>query len=295
MSKCPGASAGDRFIKISDPRLVLGYSDWSLGGQNQFQDMHSLHPSYMFAAPEVTNEYNLLNDFLSSTLLDSTALVSSNDSQGSYSGPGPVGTLAPAVKRRIQDNISLQKHLKSDPSTMSMPSGNKATDAAGVVSSDEARDTYYMTAADPAGSDNPEERMNKLLQAKYNAGMLRPFNYANGYLRLNEYMEQHMQPFSRQKILRQLDRFRPQFRERMRTLKDVELVKVEMWFERSLMDYDRIFASMAVPACCWRRTGEIFRGNREMAELIHVPIEDLKDVSNLVLMDMLLHIMSFFR
>ena len=279
MSKFPDASPGDWFMKFSDPRLVLGYSDWSLGGQNQFQDMHSLHPSYMFAAPEVTNEYNLLNDFLSSTLLDSTAIASSDDSQGSYSGPGPAETLAPAVNGSVQDNISLQKHLRSDPSTIPMPSGIKAPDPAGIVPSDEARDTYYMTAADPAGSDNPEERMNKLLEAKYNAGMLRPFNYANGYLRLNEYMEQHMQPFSRQKILRQLDRFRPQFRERMRTLKDVELVKVEMWFERSLMDYDRIFASMAVPACCWRRTGEIFRGNREMAELIHVPIEDLKDVS----------------
>jgi hypothetical protein len=36
---------------------------------------------------------------------------------------------------------------------------------------------------------------------------------------------------------------------------------------------------MAVPACCWRRTGEIFRGNKEMAELIHVPVERLRDVS----------------
>jgi hypothetical protein len=54
---------------------------------------------------------------------------------------------------------------------------------------------------------------------------------------------------------------------------------VEMWFERSLMEYDRVFASMAIPACCWRRTGEIFRGNREMAELIHVPIESFRDVS----------------
>jgi hypothetical protein len=44
------------------------------------------------------------------------------------------------------------------------------------------------------------------------------------------------------------------------------------------MEYDRVFASMAIPACCWRRTGEIFRGNKEMAELIHVPIEKLRDV-----------------
>lgn len=136
-----------------------------------------------------------------------------------------------------------------------------------------------MTAADPSGSDAPEERMNKLLKAKYDAGMLRPFNYVKGYLRLNRYMEQNMQPSSRQKILRQLDRFRPKFRERMQSLTDIELVLVEMWFERSLMEYDRVFASMAVPACCWRRTGEIFRGNKEMAQLIHVPIENLRDVS----------------
>jgi hypothetical protein len=44
------------------------------------------------------------------------------------------------------------------------------------------------------------------------------------------------------------------------------------------MEYDRVFASMAIPACCWRRTGEIFRGNKEMAELIRVPMEELRDV-----------------
>ena len=144
---------------------------------------------------------------------------------------------------------------------------------------DKARETYYMTAADPSGSDPPEERMNKLLKAKYDAGLLKPFNYVKGYARLNQYMEKNMQQASRQKILRQLDKFRPKFRERMQSLTDIELILVEMWFERSLMEYDRVFASMAIPACCWRRTGEIFRGNNEMAQLIDVPIESLRDVS----------------
>ncbi|KAK4914702.1 hypothetical protein LTR28_013647, partial [Elasticomyces elasticus] len=134
-----------------------------------------------------------------------------------------------------------------------------------------------MTAADPAGNDTPEERMNKLLKAKYDAGMLRPFNHVQGYARLNSYMESHLAPNNRLKILRQLDKFRPKFREAMHKLTDIQLVLVEMWFERSLMEYDRVFASMAIPACCWRRTGEIFRGNKEMAELIHQPMEKLRD------------------
>ena len=130
--------------------------------------------------------------------------------------------------------------------------------------------------------------MNKLLKAKYDAGLLKPFNYVNSYARLNEYMEKNMQNASRQRILRQLDKFQPKFRELMHSLTDVELILVEMWFEQSLMEYDRVFVSMAIPACCWRRTGEIFRGNNGMARLIDVPIENLRDVSIRCLSDYLL-------
>ena len=63
---------------------VMPYNDW-VGGQNQFQDMHSLHPSYMFNAPEVTNEYNLLGDFLSNSLLDDGAMFQNQDIPGTYS------------------------------------------------------------------------------------------------------------------------------------------------------------------------------------------------------------------
>jgi len=35
---------------------------------------------------------------------------------------------------------------------------------------------------------------------------------------------------------------------------------------------------MAIPACLWRRTGEIYRGNKEFAALINVNLEELRDV-----------------
>lgn len=146
-----------------------------------------------------------------------------------------------------------------------------------VIPADKARE-YYLQAADPSGNDTPEERMQRLLKAKYDAGLLKPFNYIKGYARLSTYLDGHVAPTSKQKILRQLDKFRPKFREKMHALTDMDLVIVEMWFEKTLMEYDRVFASMAVPACCWRRTGEIFRGNKEMAQLIKVPVEMLRDV-----------------
>ena len=254
-----------------------GYSDW---GNNQFQDMHNFHPSYMFNEPEVSSEYNLFNDFLSTSLLDDGAIIQGDDSQGLYSDPSLINTVAASANGSSAQYLSTQQQNQAQGFLQGTSTSQASSIArrASTMPNDKARETYYMTAADPSGSDTPEERMNKLLKAKYDAGMLRPFNYVKGYARLNQYMEKNMQPASRQKILRQLDRFRPKFRERMQTLTDVELVLVEMWFERSLMEYDRVFASMAVPACCWRRTGEIFRGNKEMAQLIHVPVEKLKDV-----------------
>lgn len=36
---------------------------------------------------------------------------------------------------------------------------------------------------------------------------------------------------------------------------------------------------MGIPACLWRRTGEIYKGNREFAELVGIDDYMLRDVS----------------
>lgn len=258
----------------------MNYNGWDALASNQF-DLHTFHPNYMFNNLEVSNEYNLLNDFLSTSLLDEGAFYAGDNGQGLYSDPSLSNTISQFPKA----NGTFPSNFPTDQAaaTAQVAVGNAITHPPSEVPLDKAREKYYMTAADPAGTATAEERMNRLLRAKYDAGLLKPFNYVKGYARLNQYMEKNMHVASRQRILRQLEKFRPRFRERMQKLTDIELVMVEMWFERKLMEYDRVFASMAIPACCWRRTGEIFRGNREMAELIHVPLEQLRDVSDKML------------
>lgn len=145
------------------------------------------------------------------------------------------------------------------------------------VISDSARDKFFLTAADPTTEISPEERLKQVIKAKLEAGLLQPYNYAKGYARLQTYMDNYMNASSRQRILKPLSEFRPAFRAIARTLKDVDLVLVEESFERMLLDYDRVFTSMAIPACLWRRTGEIYRGNKEFASLVGVMTDDLKD------------------
>lgn len=225
----------------------------------------------MFSAPEVSSEFNLLSDFLGN--LYSQDIFTGEQDQGlfpdSTSGVqlGQLDANAPAYNQQRL----LPPANPNSGSSIARPGSVKP-------SAERARENYYLTAADPS-QDAPEERMKQVLKAKLEAGLLKPFNYVKGYARLSQYMENNLAPGSRRRILTQLDMFRPKFRERTHQLTDLDLVHVEEWFEKSLLEYDRVFASMAVPACLWRRTGEIFRGNKEFAELINVPIEQMRDVS----------------
>ena len=250
-----------------------------MGNLGSVQDIHNLYPPYLFNAPDIGSEYNVLNNFLNTNLLDESPLLTSDELQI----PGMDQALAETLPAPIDNNYyKISEAEKStqaaEVDTSSIGRGEAISRPKSARTLDKDEEKFYMNIADPSGNDKPEERMKKLLEAKFAAGLLRPFNYIQGYARLNAYLEEHMHPASRQNMMRQIDRFRPKFREKMKSLTDMELTMVEMWFERTLMEYDRVFASMAIPACCWRRTGEIFRGNKEMAELIHVPVDKLRDV-----------------
>jgi len=75
---------------------------------------------------------------------------------------------------------------------------------------------------------------------------------------------------SKQQILQPLSVLRPQFRAVAQSLRDIDLIFIEEAFERLMLEYDRYFSSMGIPACLWRRTGEVYKGNREFAELVGV-------------------------
>ncbi len=152
--------------------------------------MHTYHPSYMFNAPEVTNEYNLLNDFLNNSLLDDGALLP-DENVGFYGDPAVMLHNSALLPHGLHGTTGSSSNQQSG--TISRPGS--------VMPTDKARE-YYLQAADPTGNDTPEERMNRLLRAKYDAGMLKPFNYVQGYARLQAYMDGHLNPASKQKISR---------------------------------------------------------------------------------------------
>ncbi|KAK7450561.1 Transcription factor [Stygiomarasmius scandens] len=129
---------------------------------------------------------------------------------------------------------------------------------------------FLLTAADQDPGLSRDERLSRVIRSKYEAGLLKPYNYVKGYARLSRWMDGNVSQESKQQILQPLSVLRPKFRAIAQSLKDIDLVFIEEAFERLLLDYDRVFSAMGVPACLWRRTGEIYKGNREFSQLVGV-------------------------
>ncbi|KAG2175152.1 hypothetical protein INT44_007640 [Umbelopsis vinacea] len=205
-----------------------------------------------FASEEMGNEFSVISAFLDSLDPKTANLLQQHQQQP------PQHQLASGSGDDITNGSALTNNLTA---------GNDPTNTT---------EQYFITAADPHDG-KLEDRLNEVINAKYEAGFLRPYNYVNGYARLQRYMDNHMSPNSRQRILNVMGTFRPAFRHVAQSLTDIDLILVEEAFERLLLDYDRVFSSMGIPACLWRRTGEIYKGNKEFAALVGVPIEQLRE------------------
>lgn len=265
------------------------FNDWSsLGNQSVLAQTSEFNQS-LFYSEHANSEFASLGDFLT-MIEDPNAnpdLLLNHSLPSGLSSAGPLSAnVSPGLSRK-SSTTDLQKHGEMGGIGFDAHAVNNGITGSQSlmpvhgrvepVVSDSARDKFFLTAADPSVDVSPEERLKQVIRAKVEAGLLQPFNYARGYARLQKYMDNYMNQSSKQRILKPLSIFRPAFRAIAQSLMDIDLVLVEEAFERMLLDYDRVFTSMAIPACLWRRTGEIYRGNKEFAGLVEVSVDDLRD------------------
>ncbi|KAK0240430.1 hypothetical protein EDD85DRAFT_765767 [Armillaria nabsnona] len=201
---------------------------------------------FMYRPETLGNEFSVLTDFLET--LD----------ESSFFTPPPAAPIlhSPFPQSQSQPAMSTASDGTSSTTTDVLPAATKT-------------ERFLLTAADQE-SGSRDERLNRVIRSKYEAGLLKPYNYVKGYARLSRWMDRNVSQESKQQILQPLSVLRPKFRAVAQSLRDIDLVFIEEAFERLLLDYDRVFSAMGVPACLWRRTGEIYKGNREFSELVGV-------------------------
>lgn len=251
-----------------------------------------LPPQPNFVSENVGSEFSSLNEFLM-MLENPLPMDSETNIQGGYENRDTIGNAPPQFNENFNDvntpapqqqvqqpqQQQRQQQQQQEQEKQNDPGQNKKKRKSNVDEDDKptSKEQFFLTAADPSTEMTPEDRLKLVINAKLEAGLLKPYDYAKGYARLQEYMDKYMSHSSKQRILKPLMSIRPAFRTIAKSLKDVDLVLVEESFERMLLSYDRVFTSMSMPACLWRRTGEIYRANKEFASLVDCTVDDLRD------------------
>ncbi|KAG8897704.1 hypothetical protein FRC01_011208, partial [Tulasnella sp. 417] len=107
---------------------------------------------------------------------------------------------------------------------------------------------FLITAADQEDGTR-EERLKAVIRAKYEAALLKPYNYVKGYARLSRWMERNVSPESRQAILQPISVLRPKFRSIAQSLKDIgRLCIYELMSENSAVNYWEKYGHVAFDA-----------------------------------------------
>jgi len=165
-----------------------------------WQSYPYLQAPYTFASDVIGNEFSVLNDFMTlgddlhepsfdtsladpmSGLMPGTATTNfqTDQSFNQINSNGNNNNNSNLLPPPPQDGSMIfdRPHVAPSPN----PNGNNRE-------AEVARENYLLTAADPAGEVSPEERLKQVINAKVDAGILKPFNYVKGYARLQKYME----------------------------------------------------------------------------------------------------------
>ncbi|OJA15194.1 hypothetical protein AZE42_11139 [Rhizopogon vesiculosus] len=222
--------------------------------------------TFLYQPETLGNEFSVLTDFLE-TLDDGSFFTTSPAVTPSLmSTPAFTSQAAPNGSGPYVSNSASAAQVTSNPACPEAPAEEPAPP---LLPSATKTEKFLLTAADQE-SGTRDERLNRVIRSKYEAGLLKPYDYVKGYARLSRWMDRNVSRQSKQQILQPLSVLRPKFRAVAQSLRDIDLVFIEEAFERLLLDYDRVFSAMGVPACLWRRTGEIYKGNREFSELVGV-------------------------
>jgi hypothetical protein len=88
-------------------------------------------------------------------------------------GTAPESSALSEQQAQPQVNDLLQRYVDLVPSVL--PSASLA-------------EKFLLTAADPAPGTR-DERLKRVIQTKYEAGLLKPYNYVKGYARLSRWMD----------------------------------------------------------------------------------------------------------
>lgn len=102
-----------------------------------------------------------------------------------------------------------------------------------------------------------------------------PFSYTIGYHHLHAYLRSRFERDDLLRIARAIVGYRPSFIALTKTLREDDLVFMEVCFQRTLLEYEHFVGYSGTPTIIWRRTGQIELVGREFCQLTQWKPEQL--------------------
>ena len=118
---------------------------------------------------------------LGPTLVPSSPYTSTNTRSPATTQPTQQSTFSPSTPATTESENANQC---PEPSSSETSAGS---DSASVLASTKT-ERFLMTAADQE-SGSRDERLKRVIRTKYEAGLLKPYNYVKGYARLSRWMD----------------------------------------------------------------------------------------------------------
>ncbi|KAI8329282.1 hypothetical protein EDC96DRAFT_529526 [Choanephora cucurbitarum] len=111
-----------------------------------------------------------------------------------------------------------------------------------------------------------KQRVSRVGQDSY-LDIKKPFNYAEGFHYLIQYVKERMSRQDLMRISKALALFRPSFLTLIMNLTEEDLIFMEKCLQRTLLEYEKLISFSGTPTVVWRRTGEICLVGKEFSLL----------------------------
>lgn len=102
-----------------------------------------------------------------------------------------------------------------------------------------------------------------------------PYPYPKQFHTLLAYLRSRFDREHLVRVAKAMAAYRPSFIATTQRLKEADLIFMEQCFQRTLLEFERIFAACGTPTVVWRRTGQIAAVSREFCQLTHWTADQL--------------------
>lgn len=168
---------------------------------------------------------------------------------------GAIEAMANSLQHQQQHQGHLQRSTLAQPQQQSL-----ANSTSGVLQSMGTTTTTTTTRVSKRKfpSNTPENVYANTKQA---------YNYTDGFHYLLRYVRERMHKEEMMRVCRAMAMFRPSFIALIKNLTPEDLVFMEICFQRTVLEFEKLISFSGTPTVVWRRTGEIALVGKEFSLL----------------------------